>query len=124
MNLPDPGPAFDRQDQLDQVESGLLEGEQVFAVFDARGKGTGFIALTDRRVIVQDKSFLGGRTALVSMPYSRITSVAVLSDASVAGRFFESSVLGVATSDRQHEIEFRGADKARYAHDLILSRLV
>ena len=124
MNLPDPGPAYDREEQLQQVQSGLLEGEQLFAVFDAKGRGTGFMALTDKRVIIQDKSFVGGRMALVSMPYNRITSVAVLSDASVAGKFFESGVLGVATSDRQHEIEFRGADKARQAHDLILSRLL
>jgi hypothetical protein len=119
-----PEPEFDRKDQLEQVQSGLLDGEQLYGVYDAKGGGTGFIALTDRRVILQDKSFVGKRIALVSIPYDRIYSVAVLSDASLAGRFFSTSVLHVATGAGSHEIEFRGADKARQAHDLILSNLI
>jgi hypothetical protein len=117
-------PEFDRKDQLEQVQSGLLEGEQLHGVYDAKGGGTGFIALTDRRVILQDKSFVGKRIALVSIPYDRIYSVAVLSDASLAGRFFSTSVLHVATGAGGHEIEFRGADRARQAHDLILTNLI
>ena len=119
------GPQFDREDQLEQVKTGLLEGEQLYAVYDAKGSGTGYIALTDRRVILQDKSFIGKRIALVSIPYGRIGSVAVLSDASLKGNFFSTSSLAVGVSGGgQHEIEFRGADKARYAHDLILSNLL
>ena len=117
-------PEFDREDQLEQIQGGLLEGEQLYGVYDARGGGTGFIALTDRRVIIQDKSFVGKRMALVSIPYDRIYSVAVLSDASLAGRFFSTSVLHIATGAGGHEVEFRGADKARRAHDLILGNLV
>jgi hypothetical protein len=124
MEAAAPGPQFDREDQLEQVQSGLLEGEQLYAVYDAKGGGTGFMALTDRRVILQDKSFVGRRIALVSVPYSRIYSVAVLSDATIKGSFFSTSSLHIATGGGQHEIEFRGADKARHAHDLILSNLI
>ncbi len=117
-------PQFDRQDQLEQIRSGLLDGEQLYGVYDAKGGGTGFIALTDRRVILQDKSFVGKRIALVSIPYDRVYSVAVVSDASLAGRFFSTSVLHISTGAGGHEVEFRGADKARHAHDLILTRLI
>ena len=114
----------DRSDQLEQVQNGLLEGEQLFAVYDAKGGGTGFIGLTDRRVILQDKSFMGRQVALVSIPYSRIYSVAVLSDASIGGKFFSTSSLHIETGGGGHSIEFRGADKAHYTHDLILSKLL
>ena len=114
----------DRGDQLRQVQGGLLDGERLYAVYDAKGGGTGFVALTDRRVILQDKSFVGKREAIVSVPYSRIASVAVLSNASVIGGFFGSSAIVLTTNaGSHHEVEFRGTDKARHAHDLVLWHL-
>jgi Type ISP C-terminal specificity domain len=62
---------FDKQDQLEKIQAGLMEGETLFAVYDGKGKGTGFIGLTDRRVIIQDNSFVGGKIALTSLPYKR-----------------------------------------------------
>ena len=78
-------PVFDKKEQFEQIRSGLLEGERIYAVYDATGAGTGFIAATDKRVIVEDKSFVGKKVALVSLPYSRITSVAVTSNKSLMG---------------------------------------
>ena len=114
------GPVYDRKEQLDQVVSGLLEGETVYAVYDAIGGGTGFLGLTDRRVILQDKSFVGKKIALTSVPYSRITSVSVLSDKSWTGNFFSTSSIAIATSGGVHQVEFRGSEKAHHAHNLIL----
>jgi Bacterial PH domain len=88
-------PAFDKQEQLEQIRSGLMDGEQIYAVYDATGAGTGFIAATDKRVILQDKSFAGKKVALVSLPYSRITSVAVTSNRSLMGNFFSSSSIAI-----------------------------
>lgn len=122
--MSDDAPVHDRRDQLDQVESGLLQGEKLYAVYDAKGAGTGFIGLTDRRVVLQDKSFVGKRVALVSIPYNRIASVAVLSNASVIGSFFSTSAIVITTAaGTNHEVEFRGNDRARHAHDLILYHL-
>jgi Bacterial PH domain len=115
------GPAFDRRDQLEQIQNGLIQGERLYAVYDAKGAGTGFIGVTDRRVVIQDRSFVGKKTALVSLPYSRISSVAVVSDKSFAGSFFGTTSIGITSSDgRYHEVDFRGTDKARHVHDLIL----
>ena len=38
------GPAHDKPEQLQTVQEGLLQGEQVMAVFDGKGSGTGFPA--------------------------------------------------------------------------------
>ncbi len=119
------GVIFDRKEQLEQVQGGLLPGERLFAVYDAKGSGTGYIALTDRRAIIADKSFVGRAVALVSLPYGRISSVAVVSNANFAGNFFSTSTIVVTSSGGvHHEVDFRGEDKARHAHDFILSAML
>jgi hypothetical protein len=75
----------DRPDQLQQIQGGLMPGETLIAVYDAIGVGTGFLGLTSHHVIIQDKSFVGKKLAITSVPYSRITSVSVLSNKSLAG---------------------------------------
>lgn len=115
------GVIYDRRDQLEQIQSGLIQGERLYAVYDAKGAGTGFIGVTDRRVIIQDRSFVGKKVALVSLPYNRISSVAVVSDKSFMGNFFGTTAIGITALDgRYHEVDFRGTDKARYVHDMCL----
>lgn len=114
----------DRPEQLQLIRESLLEGEKLVAVFDCKGAGTDFLGLTDRRVILQDKSFVGGKIALVSLPFSRIASVAVLTNKSVLGAFWSSGELLVTTvGGSQHRADFRGVDKTRYVHDYILFHL-
>jgi len=114
---------FDRQDQLDKIVAGLIQGENVLAVYDAREGGTGFIGLTDRRVVIQDNSLAGGRSAVVSLPYSRINAVAFVADKSMFGKWNESSEITIFTGATSYSVAFRGADKAKHAHDLILWNL-
>jgi hypothetical protein len=40
---------FDQQRQLDLIREGLQQGEEVIAVYDAIGAGTGFIGLTTKQ---------------------------------------------------------------------------
>ena len=115
-----PDVIFDRSDQLDQIRSGLLSGEQVIAVYDAIGAGTGFIGLTDRRVIIQDKSFVGKKVAITSIPYSKITSVSVVSNKSWAGSFFSTGSIAVHVGSQSYQIDVRGAQKSQHAHNVIL----
>ncbi|MEU7824504.1 PH domain-containing protein [Catellatospora sp. NPDC049111] len=114
---------YDRKEQLQQIQSGLLPGEQVIAVYDAIGTGTGFIGLTDRRVIIQDKSFVGKKTAITSIPYSKITSVSVVSNKSWAGQFFSTGAIAINVGTHVYEMEFRGDEKSHHVHDLILHRI-
>jgi hypothetical protein len=115
---------FDQQRQLDLIREGLQQGEQVIAVYDATGAGTGFIGLTDRRAIIQDNSWFGKQVALVSVPYSQITSVAFVSDKSILGKFFSVSKISILTAAKTYEVEFRGTEKARHVHDLILWKIL
>ena len=69
-----PKPVFDKQDQFQKIMANLLQGEFVLAVYDCIGAGTGFVGITNRRVIVQDNSFVGKKTALTSIPYSRVNA--------------------------------------------------
>lgn len=109
----------DKPDQLARIQANLMEGEQLFAVYDGKGVGTGFLGITDRRLILQDNSFVGGKTALTSIPFRRINTVSFVSDKSVIG-WHSSSAISVSVGGREHEIELRGEDKARHAHNLIL----
>jgi len=111
---------FDLKDQLQTVQDGLLEGETAYAVYDGKGAGTGFIGLTDLRVVLQDESYVGGKLALTSLPYDRINAVSLVSNRSVFGRWAEAATLAITTMDTTYEVELRGADKAKHAHDLIL----
>ncbi len=117
---------FDRREQLEKVQAALLPGETVEAVFDMKGGGTGFLGITSRRVIIYDKVFLRRMKAVVSVPYSRIHSIAAEDEAGLfTGRgFFASSKLVITTSHGEYEFEFRGADKAHLAHTLILGHMV
>lgn len=80
---------FDKQEQYDRIVEGLLEGERVLFVYDATGAGTGFIGVTDRRVVIQDNSFVGKKVALTSVPYTRVNAVSFVSDKSMFGKVRE-----------------------------------
>jgi hypothetical protein len=119
-------PYFDKREQLDKIASSLIQGEQLYAVYDMKGGGTGFLGVTSKRLVIYDKAFLRKMKAIVSIPLSRIQTIAAQDESGLfSGRgFFSSSVLVVTTSHSQHEFEFRGADKAHHAHQLILGLVV
>src|SRR5215211_1034038 len=104
---------YDRREQFQQIHSGLLEGEQIIAVYDAIGAGTGFIGLTDRRVILQDKSFAGKKVAITSIPYAKITAVSIVSNKSWAGQFFSTGSIAIHVGTHTYEVELRGVDRHR-----------
>ncbi|TSD99726.1 PH domain-containing protein [Skermania sp. ID1734] len=118
--MTNPQPVYDRPDQLAQIQSGLLQGETVLAVYDCIGTGTGFVALTSSRVILQDKSFVGNKVAITSVPYKNIRSVSVVSNKSFSGKFFSSGSIAIDAGSNVHVADFRGADKSRHVHDVIL----
>ena len=71
-------------------------------------------------VILQDNSFVGKRTALTSVPYSEVTAVSYVSDKSMMGKHFSSSSIAVSVGGRDYSVDFRGSDKARHTHEIIL----
>jgi len=116
-------PYFDRQDQLDKITGNLLPEETIIAVYDCIGVGTGFIGVTNRRIILQDNSFVGGKVALTSIPYGKIQSLSFCSDKSMFGKFASSSSIALITSGKVYEATFRTIEKAKHIHDVALHYL-
>jgi hypothetical protein len=113
-------PVFDKQDQFDAIVASLVQGEQILAVYDAIGVGTGFIGLTSLRVILQDNSFVGKKVALTSVPYSKVTAVSFVSDKSMFGKLASTSSISISVGGRDYGVDFRGDEKARHTHDIVL----
>lgn len=117
----------DKQDQLEKIESICLPNETIRAVFDLKGVGTGFMGITDKRIIYYDKEFLRSKKALVSIPYDRIASVASEDNKGFFIRkgFFVSDTLNITPLGLEPKtFEFRGGDKAHQAHDIIMEYLL
>jgi hypothetical protein len=54
-------PYFDNKGQLDRIAAYCIPGEAIYAVFDCKGKGTGFVGITDRRVIFYDQGVFSNK---------------------------------------------------------------
>lgn len=117
---------YDRKEQYDKIHEALLPNELIEGVFDMKGGGTGFLGITNKRIIFYDKVFLRKMKAVVSVPYSQIQSLAAEDESGLlTGRgFFSSSHLVINTVHGEFEFEFRGADKAHKAHNLIMGHMV
>jgi Bacterial PH domain len=114
----DAGTYFDKKEQLDQIRPWLLETEKLYCVLDCKGAGTGFVAVADKRVLFYDRATFRKKKTLMSVPFSKITSVASVDEG--RGLFGATSELIVKTGSEEFEFEFRGGDKARQAYKLIM----
>ncbi len=115
---------FDKKEQLDQITPWITPTEQLRAVFDLTGWGTGFVAITDRRLIFYDKAFGSKkRKALTSVPYNKLTSV---SSVDTGGNFMRqgTSELVLRAGSQEFEFEFHGPDKAHDAYQMIMMEIL
>jgi hypothetical protein len=71
-------------------------------------------------VIIQDKSFVGKRVAITSIPYSKVSSVSVVSNKSWAGQHFSTGIIAITVGTHVYEVEFRDAEKTHHVHTVIL----
>ena len=117
----------DKKDQLEKIEAVCLPDELIRAVFDLKGRGTGFLGVTDKRIIYYDKEWLKNKKALVSIPFSRISSVASEDNKGffITKGFFVSDTLAITIAgEGVKTFEFRGGDKAHRAHMIIMEHLL
>ena len=66
---------FDNQKQYDRIKEYIITGESLKVVYDCKGGGTGFIGITDQRIIFYDQSFVTKKKSMVSIPYNRIIGI-------------------------------------------------
>ncbi|MFC1872805.1 PH domain-containing protein [Chloroflexota bacterium] len=117
----------DKKEQLEKIEGLCLPNEIIRAVFDLKGKGTGFLGVTDKRIIYYDKEFLRNKQAIVSIPHYQIASVASEDNSGffVKKGFFVSDILTINPIGLEPKtFEFRGGEKAHTAHNLIMEYLL
>jgi len=113
--------AFDRQDQLDRIKAYLLDGESLFAVYDCKGAGTGFVGVTDLRIVFYDQGmFINKKKSMISIPYDKVIGVSSADD----GMIFKTSEITLLTAAGNFSFEFRGADKAHWVYGHILRKIL
>jgi hypothetical protein len=113
-------PYFDKKDQYDRIAAYLIQGEKLPAVFDCKGAGTGFVGITDRRIIFYDQGFVLKKKSMVSIPYNQIIGVVSADE----GLIFQTSEIVLITAAGRFSFEFRGADKAHWAYSYIMNQIL
>lgn len=113
-------PRFDNKGQYDRVAAYVLPGETLKAVFDCKGAGTGFVGITDQRIIFYDQGVFLKKKTMVSIPYHHVIGVASADE----GIVFKTSEITLITAAGKFEFEFRGADKAHWAYSYIMNQIL
>lgn len=110
-------PYADNKKQLERIQKHLIKNEILYAVMDLKGIGTGFMGITDRRVIFYDQAFLAKKKAVVSIPYKHIIAVASTDE----GILIPTNELSLITAAGNYTFQFLGPDKSHYAYQSILT---
>jgi hypothetical protein len=111
---------YDMQSQFDRVKQYIIEGETLHAVWDCKGGGSGFVGVTDQRVIFYDQGMLSKKKSMVSIPYNQIIGVSSADE----GTIFKTSEVSLITAAGRFEFEFRGSDKAHWTYHFIMNQIL
>lgn len=112
---------YDNKGQLDRIATMVSPPEILYAVFDLKGAGSGFVGITDRRLIFMDQGVIRKKKMIVSLPYSKITAIA---SEDSGGFIFGTSSLLVIAGSREFDFDFRSNEKAHRAYQLIMWNLL
>lgn len=111
---------YERKEQLIKIQAYVVPGETLYAVYDLVGNDAGFLGITDLRLIFMDQQFIGRAPAMVTLPFTKI-DVLGCEDTSTT---FETSRMRVISGGRDWLFEFRAADRAYHAYQLIMRNLL
>jgi len=109
---------------LERIQQLVIPGETLYAVYDMKGGGTGFMGITDMRLIFMDESFLRKSKALVSVPFTKLVTVGVEDTGRNINPFAATSKLIITAGQLDWVFEFRTNEKAHRAYGLIMSNLL
>ena len=118
--MPEVKPVYDNEGQYKRIVAYIIPGETLHAVYDCKGAGTGFVGITDQRIIFYDQATLTKKKSMVSIPYHQITAVASGDE----GVIFQTSEIVLITAAGRFAFEFRGADKAHWAYRFIMTQIL
>jgi hypothetical protein len=109
-------PRYDEGVQYDVIRDSIMVGEQIYGVYASESAGVALCGVTNRRVILLDTAFPGGRAALITAPYSRITTVSYVS---AENEPIFSRTIAIQVGRTFYEVTCRGEEQAAEIHDLI-----
>ena len=112
---------YDNKKQYERINAYIISGETLHAVFDCKGTGTGFVGITDQRVIFYDQGVLLKKKVMISIPYHQMIGVASSDEGGVV---FKISEMTLITAAGRFSFEFRGADKAHWAYKFIMNQIL
>ncbi|MBB6451135.1 hypothetical protein HNR44_003129 [Geomicrobium halophilum] len=104
--------AENRKNHREQASEYLVEDEQLLQTY---GLMIDFVALTNRRVIFVNKSFVSKRSEVVSIPYTKIEEIALLKDRKLA----ISNPVRISTRSNNHHLNLiKGNDATGFYKQL------
>ena len=113
-------PYFDNESQYKRIAAYIIPNESLYYVFDCKGGGSGFVGITDQRVIFYDQGGLFKKKSMVSIPFNQVIGVASADE----GMIFQTSEVTLITAAGKFSFEFRGADKAHAAYAFIMNQIL
>ena len=113
-------PIYDNKGQFDRIVAYCIPGENIYAVFDCKGSGTGFVGITDRRIIFYDQGVFIKKKSMISIPYNQIIGIVSADE----GIIFQTSEITLITGAGKFNFEFRGGDKAHKAYAYIMQQIL
>ena len=111
---------FDKEDQLKRIQQYIIPRETLVAVYDCKGAGSGFVGITDQRIIFYDQAFFRKKKSMISIPYNRVIGIS----SSDEGTFLKTSEIVLITAAGNFSFEFRGADKAHRTYRYIINQIM
>lgn len=111
---------YDRKDQYERIAKYVIPNETLVAVYDCRGAGTGFVGITNRRVIFYDQGILLKKKTMVSIPYHQIVAIASADE----GMILKVSEIVLITAAGKFSFEFQGVDKADWTYRYIMNQIL
>jgi hypothetical protein len=121
QDTPSGAPLTDRIELLKHVRTLLLSGEFLHAVFDLKGRGSAFVAVTSRRVILYDRQ----THAVLTMPYTRIVGIGLRDTADqFAARGLIATKCLLVTAAGTYDFEVHTPEAAGVLYDVITRYLL
>ena len=111
---------YDNKAQYERIMAYMLEGENLYAVYDCKGAGTGFVGISDRRIIFYDQGVFVKKKTMISIPYNQVIGIASGDE----GLIFQTSEIVLITAAGRFSFEFRGSDKAHAAYRFIMGQIL
>jgi hypothetical protein len=113
-------PYYDNKGQFERISAYCIPGETIYAVFDCKGGGTGFVGITDQRVMFYDQGVFLKKKSMISIPYNQVIGLASVDE----GLIFQTSEITLITAAGKFNFEFRGGDKAHRAYAYIMNQIM